>query len=181
MNRSLVFPAGCCLFAFTALLAALHGAKGREASAKTALFGAAWHRADRNPAPSTRACSTLPNPHTNGTLLSSEEAKQVLTTLAGEYVRPWQEWEASPHRLYSRAAPRPLPPIYATVEMSPHAIGPSDALLVATIAISSEGQSEPVPCVVDRITKQVRLYAEGQWLTDDEWLKTAPRPWPTKS
>jgi hypothetical protein len=28
--------------------------------------------------------------------------------------------------------------------------------------------------VIDRITKRVRLFDGGQWLTEDEWLKTAP-------
>jgi len=177
MNRSLVIPAGCCLFAFAALLAALQGAKGRESSAKPAPLGASWHRGDRSLMSSTRDCSTLTTPHANrDLLLSSEDAQQVLTTLANEYLRPWRELGASPHRLYSRAAPRPIPTMYAEIDMPVNAITQSDSLLVATITIGGGPRPESVPCVVDRTTKRVRLYAQGQWLTDDEWLKNATMP-----
>jgi hypothetical protein len=178
MNRTLVIPAGCCLFAFAALLAALHGAKGREASARPVHSDVSWSRLGSGSMPSRPAYSASDALNANGDLLlSSEEAKQVLTTLAGEYLRPWREWEASPHHLYSRAAPRPIPTIYAKIEMSPSAMGQSDSLLVATIAVSRGARTEQVPCVVDRITKRVRLYAERQWLTEDEWLKNASLPW----
>jgi hypothetical protein len=108
--------------------------------------------------------------------LSVEEAEQVLTALAGEYMRPWREWEASPHRMYSRVAPRPIPTIYASVEMSPGATGPRDSFLVGTIAVGTEAPLQPAPCVVDRLTAQVRVFADGQWLDEEEWLRKAPTP-----
>jgi hypothetical protein len=60
--------------------------------------------------------------------------------------------------------------------MPPGAAGQSDSFLVATIDVRIGSQSEQTPCVVDRITKQVRLFADGQWLTAEEWLKKAPLP-----
>ena len=89
MNRLLMIPAGCCLLAFAALVAAFHGVAGREAAAKLLPSDASERRAYASNA--------------NGeVLLSTEEGEQLLTTLVGEYLRPWQQWKASPHRLYSR-------------------------------------------------------------------------------
>jgi hypothetical protein len=30
--------------------------------------------------------------------------------------------------------------------------------------------------VVDRTTRQVRLFADGEWITAEQWLKKAPLP-----
>jgi hypothetical protein len=163
MNRSLLVPAGCCLFAFAALLAALHGVTGQQAAAELIPPDASGRRAGASNA--------------NGDLLLSiEEAEQVLTTLVGEYLRPWRQWEASPHRLYSRAAPRPIPTILAKVEVSPSEACRSDKFLVAKIDVSIDGLSQPTACVVDRLTKEVLLFADGQWLTKEEWLSKAQMP-----
>lgn len=174
MNRSLVIPAACCLFAFAVMLAALHGVGGWETATQPAQSGAPSRLGDRGTKPITRAYSAS-EVH-DGRLLSSEEAEQVLSTLAGEYLRPWRQWETSPRRLYSRAAPRPIPTISAKIELSQVATGQSDSFLVAVITVSKGAQSQPVPCVVDRITQEVRLFSEGQWLSKDEWLKKAPLP-----
>jgi len=182
MNRSLVIPAGCCLFAFVALLAVLQGTFGRETAAESASLAAPAPRGEREKTiPSTRADLVSKASQPNGDLLlSSGEAEQVLTKLAGEYLRPWRQWETSPHHLYSRVAPRPIPTISAKIEMSTGLTRQSDGFLVATIVVSTGARSEPVPCVVDRVTKQVRLFSEGQWLTEDVWLKKAPLPRSTK-
>jgi len=180
MNRSLVIPAGCCLFAFAALLTALHGVAGRENAAETARFDASERREDRGTMPATSAHPLPEAASAKGNLLlSRKEAEQVLTKLSGEYLRPWRQWETSPRHLYSRAAPRPIPTISAKIEMSSLA-GQNDSFLVATIAVSAGERSWSVPCVVDRMTKKVRLFAGGQWLTADEWLKQAPLPGSTK-
>ena len=176
MNRLLIIPAGCCLLTFAALLTALHGAGGRETAAEPTRSGR------RGTIPSARAPSASEAANANrDVLLSSQEAEQVLTKLAGEYLRPWRQWETSPRHLYSRAAPGPIPTISATVKMSPDATGPSDSFLVATISVTTGKQSQAVPCVVDRVTKQVRFFADGQWLTADEWVKKGPLPRLTKS
>jgi len=163
MNRSLVIPAVCCLGAFAALMATLHGVNGREAAAEFIPLDASVRRAD-----ASKANSEL--------LLSTEEAEQALTSLVGEYLRPWRQWETSPHRLYSRVAPRPIPTILAKVEMSPSPNCKSDNFLVAKIDVSTGGKSQLTPCVIDRTTKEVLLFAEGQWLAEDEWLTKAPLP-----
>ena len=168
MNRSLVIPAVGCLFAFAALLAILHGAAGREAAAEPVSL-------DHSPRSLAASKARLANDSRNE-LLSTTEAEQRLATLAGEYLRPWRQWETSPRHLYSRVAPRPIPSISAEVAMSPGETGESGSFLLATIAVRTGAQSQPIPCVVDRATKQVRLFSAGQWLSEAEWLKQAPSP-----
>ncbi len=164
MNRSLMVPAAFCLIAFASLLAALRGAPAAPRDMNRAAADAAITSAPRADAPAiTRR-------------LAIEEAAEILTTLRGEYLRSWREWERSPHRLYSRAAPHPIPSISAEVTMSPGAAGESEGCLFATIDIQIGSQSQRIPCVVDRSTKRVQLFALGQWLTADEWLKQAPQP-----
>ena len=177
MNRSLVIPAGCCLFAFAVLLATLHGAVSRGAIAEPAQSSAPGGRGVRGAAAPTLVDPESDASQANGVLLlSAEDGEQVLTSITGEYMRPWRQWEASPRRLYSRAAPRPIPTIAATVGMPPGAAGQGDSFLVATIDVRIGSRSEQIPCVVDRVSKQVRLFADGQWLTEEEWLKKAPLP-----
>jgi hypothetical protein len=162
MNRSLVIPAVCSLFAFAGLLAALHRASG-------------WESAARLSAPSAPIKSAGITP-VNADLISIAEAEQLLASLAGEYIRPWQQWASSPRRLYSRVAPSPVPTILTKVEVSTAATSASDGFLVATIAISKGPDIESIPCVVNRGTRQVRLFAEGQWLTEAAWLEKSPLP-----
>src|SRR5688572_26235327 len=164
MNRSLTIPAGCCLVAFAALLAAFHGSTGRKA-AEAGEYLTAESRVDR---------PTLPLPPQDR-LLSSNEAQQMLTALAGEHLRPWQRWQTSPHRMFSRAAPRPVPSISAEIQLAQQG-SQSDSFLLASIVVIKGNQSEPVPCVVDRASRHVLLFAGGQWLTADEWVRRAPLP-----
>jgi hypothetical protein len=118
-------------------------------------------------------------PHTNALpskpRLSTEEAEQVLVSLTGDYLRPWRRFESAPHRLYSRAAARPIPTISAEVAMSPDSIEDSN-LQLAAINIRRGTRSQQVPCVVDRTTKEVCLFSEGKWLRADQWLEQAPLP-----
>ncbi len=177
MNRYLVIPASCCVIAFAALLAAFHGAVGRETATGSTHVGERARRGDLGTMPSKLAYVASKSPQANGNLrLSIDEAQVLLTTLTGEYLRPWRQRENSPRHLYSRAAPRPIPSISAKTELASSATGQTDSFLVATITISTAARSQSVPCVVDRITKQVRLFNEGQWVTEDEWLTKAPLP-----
>jgi hypothetical protein len=179
MNRSLLVPAVCCAFGFVALLAILHQAAGREAATADARQTVRVARVTRDPelvaSSYTRPAVPDLNRLQNSPLLSPQDAEAALTTLSGEYLRPWRKWETSPHRIYSRAMPRPIPSIAAEVALSPRTTE-ADSFLLATITIRTGKQSQAVPCVVDRISKQVRLFADGQWLSEDEWLKTAPLP-----
>lgn len=163
MNRSLWIPAGCCLLGFVALLAILQGATSREANAET-----------------TRLRETLnddraPMLSTSDSLLSRADAERALTTLSGEYLRPWRQRENSPHRLYSRAAVRPIPSISAEVAMSTDA-DESDQLLLATITVRTGAKSQPIPCVVDRVTQRASLFHDGRWVSEKEWLTNTPLP-----
>lgn len=162
MNRFLIHSAAGCLFAFAGLWAGLHGATGREAAAKTAV------------AP-PRAYEVVSISRGDG-IPSVNKVEQRLAALTGEYIRPWRQWESSPHRTYSRAMVREVPPIYATVELAAHSAGGTEGLVVATIAIRKGVEVETVPCVVDRTTNQVRLFAGDNWLTEEQWLSLAPRP-----
>jgi hypothetical protein len=162
MNRLLTIPAGFCLVAFAALLAGLHGATGRETAAGRVPLVA-----------TSRPVATA----TSGrSLQSPASAERALTALAGEYIRPWRERAASPYRLYSRAAPRPIPSISADVQLVEHNGRSSDAFLLASIVINTGDSSHPVPCVVDRATNQVQLFADGKWLAAEDWLATARMP-----
>ena len=181
MNRSLVISAGCSLLAFFALVAVFHGAVGRATFAEGTQLRDPGRRGDHGTLPFTLDCSASHTPHADDNfLLSIEDAEQSLTALVDEYLRPWRQWETSPRRLYSRAAPRPIPTMYANIAISPSTLGQSDSFLVATIAVGTEAHPQVVPCVVDRITKRVGFFVEGHWLTEDEWLKSAPLPHSSK-
>jgi hypothetical protein len=108
--------------------------------------------------------------------LSVTDARQTLSTLTDEYIRPWRQWETAPYRLYSRAAVRPIPTISARIEWATIGTGESDSFFAATIVIDKGPRSATIPCVVDRSTKRLTLFEDGQWLTEAEWLKTAPLP-----
>ena len=152
MNRWLVIPAGCCLVAFIALWTGLGGAASKGFSARDSVKAAAVTRES----------------------LALEEVKQSLTALTGEYLRPWRQRETSPRHLFSRAAPRPIPSISAEVLFAGTDVQ-SEGLAVAAIVITGP-YPETVPCVVDRSTGRVRLFAGGQWLTEAEWLGQAQMP-----
>jgi hypothetical protein len=176
MNRSLWIPAGACLAAFAGLLVVLHAVTGREKAADFRQTAALMPRS-RQASPALRGERAIPNALAAGeTMLSIEESKQHLTALTGEYLRPWRQWESSPARLYSRIALRPVPTIFADVDVPSDAAGPADSFLVATIALRKGDEVESVPCVVNRLNKQARLFANGRWLTEDEWLELAPVP-----
>jgi hypothetical protein len=172
MNRTLAIPAVCCLLAYFILLATLHSSSAKEAASRATSIRASLAEdyatldiTARSPA--APAAAKLP--------LSVKGSEQMLTALANEYLRPWREFENSPTRLYSRAAPRPIPTISAEVAVSTPSSDDAVFLLVS-IVVKKGRRSESIPCVVDRQSKQARLFADGQWLSQEEWLKTAPLP-----
>lgn len=177
MNRSLALPAVGCLLAFAALLLTFHTVVGKEQAARTQRLAAAA----RQDVSARLPTASLPQPRSvqpklaNDTQpLTTDEGQQLLTTLSGEYLRPWRQWETSPHRLYSRAMPRPIPSMSAEVAMSPAT--EDESCLFATIEVRTGAKSQMIACVVDRNTKQSRMFADGVWLTQDQWLKQAPLP-----
>lgn len=171
MNRLLFIPAGCCLVAFAALWTGLSGAAGKES--RGGLSAAARDNVVATAATKPSQPAVLP---ANSKPLALEEAEQSLTALTGEYLRPWRQRETSPRYLYSRVAPRPIPSISAEVELAAGANTQSEGMAVATIVIKTGSQSETIPCVVDRVTRHVRVFAGGKWLTEAEWLSRAPLP-----
>ena len=167
MTRSIWIPAGGCLIAFAALLATLQGAARLEVARDSSRPDARSLRA------ATLPPSQLEPDQLSSRQLSAGEAEQMLTALAGEYLRPWREWESSPRHLYSRVAPRPHPTSYANLEM-PAPERHSDSFMVASFSVSKAGApAQQVPCVVDRATGQVRLFEGGKWLPADEWVATS--------
>jgi hypothetical protein len=155
MNGLLAIRAICCLFAFAVLSAVLHG---------TAI--------ERGPA----ARNSPPSVSDRSTLVSIDDAQELVASLVGEYQRPWKQRESAPYRLYSRVAPRPIPSISAEIQWASSNANSSDGMLLATIDVRAGTIAHCVPCVIDRTTSQARFFAGNRWLTADEWLQGAPLP-----
>lgn len=153
MNRALVIPAVGCLLVFAGTFVMMHHAAGESG------------RKGETPAPMPARENAAP---------TEPEAK--LKALAADYVRPWQEYQKSPARLYSRIAPRPVPSIEAEVELVTTDVAPMGAPLLATIHVKIGDQKSSTPCLIDRDTKEIRLFANGKWQKTDDWLKSAPNP-----
>lgn len=163
MNRNLKVSAVCSMIAFAFLYVTLNRAETIEGESN-----------DASPCTLTASSSppTLPS--------SNADAELVLSSLRDTYVERWNTWEESRFRVLSRAAPSRHGPTSVDFLVSPKSIGPRDAVLLATISIRQREQTHTVPCVVDPATGRVRLFHAGNWLTEDEWLHTAP-PTPGKS
>ena len=158
MNRLLLIPAVGCLVAFGVAAAGLYRAEGREQKTSAVAYVAPQSRDLRDEA-----------------ALVPHEAEQKLQALTAQYLKPWRDWETSPHRLVSRAAPRPVPSISERIELVDSATHPAGCWL-ATITVTIGDQPEQTPCIVDRHSGEVRLFASGKWLAEDEWLAMAPLP-----
>jgi hypothetical protein len=168
MNRSVTIPAVCSLAAFVGLLAVLYGAPTNDPTVSRSRSSAAIVH--------PVATSGIPREPARS-LLSPDQARERLTALSGEYLRPWKEWENSPRRLYSRVAPRPIPSLSAEVEMTASSTKSQESFVLAVITITRQGdEPKQIPCLIDRATSQIRLFAAGQWLTGEEWLQRAPTP-----
>ena len=172
MNRMLFVPAIGCLGSFAVLLLVFHAAAGREAATRATRLKGNDLVVARSAVSSTPDAAT---PSAGSGSLSGDAAEQQLQRLSEEYLRPWRQWENSPHRLYSRVAPRPIPSISAEVAVAPPADS-EESFVLGTITIRTGDKSEPVACIVDRVTKKVHLFSSGKWLGSDEWLKKAPTP-----
>jgi len=164
MNRSFILPVFCAVLAFVALSVAFRGAIGRESV----------YNIPQSAINESRT-STIPNAAAPIDLLTVADAEKILGTLADEFTRPWRKVQSAPRLIYSRAAPRPIPTIESKIELAKGGDA-RDMLVLATITIHNGEHPDAFPCVIDRSTKQVRLYAAGQWQTQSEWLATAPSP-----
>lgn len=154
MNRALVIPAVGSALAFSGLFAIFHRA-------------AAEGEATRDAAP--QAITELD--------AVPDDVRATLQALASDYVRPWQEYRQAAVSPYSRAIVRPVPSITATVDVAAAEVGLPGNLLLATVHVTIIGvATTSTPCIIDRATKDVRLFAAGRWQRPEEWLKTAPSP-----
>jgi hypothetical protein len=200
MNRWLSIPAVFCAVAFSVVYALMYGALRGESANNLRPTVPATRGGDAPPSSSAVRLATA-----GESLMSIDDAQRSLASLRDEWLRPWRQWESSPRRLYSRAAPRPIPSLSAEIQFASESLGESDGCLVGVISVhkglptgpyglpagsmpgaGSETSSMPggfggsetssIPCVVDRLTSRVRFFHNGRWLTDEEWLATAPLP-----
>src|SRR5262245_60960445 len=101
MNRWLSIPAVCCVVVFSAVYALLYGSLRGE-SVSNLRQPALAIRGEKTP---VQVASHSPVPH-DAPLLSVDQAERSLVSLRDAWLRPWRQRESSPHRLYSRVAPR---------------------------------------------------------------------------
>ncbi len=154
MNRALFVPAVGCGLAFGATLALLHHAMAAGEAARDAGHPPA---AETEPAP--------------------DVVRTTLEPLAAEYVRPWREYRQAAAPPWSRVVIRPVPSITTRVEVADEEMALPGSVLPATIHVTIIGVSTTsTPCIVDRETKEVRVFAGGRWQRPEDWLKTAPNP-----
>lgn len=152
MNRALVIPALGCALACTGLFAVLHHA-------------AAEGQAQRDAASQATAAA------------APADVRATLEALAADYVSPWREYQQAEASPFSRAIVRAVSSITAAVEIAAADATVPGPLVLATIHVTIIGVSTTsTPCVIDRETKEVRLFAAGRWQRPDDWLKTAPHP-----
>jgi hypothetical protein len=170
MNRWTFIPAACSLFAFVALWTTLQGAIREERLSRTSSMAPRIERETISIAPA------VPAPARSNDPLTPRSTEQRLNHLATEYLRPWRQWENSPHRLYSRVSPTPIPEIKAEIILVDSAADQNDSSLLATIKVTTGGHSQLMPCVVDRTSQNVSVFTDGRWHSEEDWLKMAPVP-----
>lgn len=172
MNRKITIPAIASLIAFLGTMLVLNYSGGQqpdESAARVALMTSAT-----TSSAVSGASSESPKPVHSAARLNQKQAKALLETAAASYTKPWQDYAESPHHMLSRAMPRPIPSLRARIEWASST--EADPLLLATIRISKGLETTAAPCVIDRDSKQVRIFANDQWLTAEDWVKSAPRP-----
>lgn len=155
MSRLLWIPALSCLLAFACLCAYL--AQAADSAKPLA-----------DPVRAPVAAGAVVSP--------VREAERMLGALCDDFSDRWRSWEESPHRLLSRAMPRPLSPMHIEFAVAPPTSS-GDQFLLATIRIDRERGEAPrqtLPCVVAPSAGQIRLFQDGAWKTGQEWLQSAP-------
>jgi hypothetical protein len=173
MNLKLTIPAAVSLAAFVGTMLFLNQSDGQQpdgSAARVASTSDAATASDANGAPATASKPTLPTGP-----LNPQQAKALLESYTAGYTKPWRDYAESPQHMMSRAMPRPIPSLYTRIEWASSS-EPDNKLMLATIRISKGLETTAAPCVIDRETKQVRIFANDQWQTADEWVKNAPKP-----
>jgi hypothetical protein len=174
MNLKLTLPALGSLAAFLGTMLVLNQSDGQQPDEATAR--AALTVSDTN----LPGSDTL---HTNSAQvapaklagrLNQTQAKTLLEGYTASYTKPWQDYAQSPHHYMSRVTPRPVPSLNTRIEWASSI--ETDNQLLATIRITKGLETTSAPCVIDRTTKQVRIFANDQWQSAEDWVKTAPQP-----
>ena len=173
MNLKITIPAVVSLAAFLGTMIFLNQSDGQqpdESAARAAL------KASVPPATAESGSnSEAPKVMYPAGPLNAKQAKTLLESITASYTKPWQDYAESPHHMMSRVAPRPVPSLNTRIEWASSS-EPDNKLMLATIRISKGLETTSAPCVIDRQTKQVRIFANDQWQSADEWVKTAPKP-----
>jgi hypothetical protein len=176
MNLKVTLPAIVSLAAFLGTMLVLNQSDGQqpqEAAARVATASAAID----TESPSIDASSESPAPAGGARAparWTQKQAKTMLEATTASYTKPWQDYAQSPHHMMSRVAPRPIPALNTRIEWASST--PADGVLLATIRISKGLETTSAPCVIDCEKKQVRIFANDQWLSAEDWVKTAPQP-----
>jgi hypothetical protein len=174
MNRPLTIPAVSCLIVFVIVFVVIHNSADSAPQDSSCEVVNPELSLTSLPLP-TATMQTAVAKGNRSLLASNDEARESLTKLTERYTQPWHEWEKSPHRLYSRAGPRPVPPISTSVTITTPD-DPRDAFFLATIEIKIGQQAQPLACMVDRTTKRVFVFKDGAWITGDKWAEAGPTP-----
>jgi hypothetical protein len=174
MNLKLTLPALASLAAFLGTMLVLNQSGGQqpdEATARVALTSSdtTLPSSDTPQPAAAQVAPAIPTGRLNQT-----QAKTLLEGYTASYTKPWQDYAQSPHHIMSRAMPRPIPSLYTRIEWASSI--ETDNQLLATIRISKGLETTAAPCVIDRTSKQVRIFANDQWLSAEDWVKTAPQP-----
>lgn len=165
MKRALLIPGVVSVAAFVGLVAILSGATSSR-------------RDDARELTAISPVAALPQgiAATGASLLSQEDAERALARVTDDYTRDWRTWENARRHIYSRVAPRHVSPIEANIQWASTESGAGEAAFLAAIVVTAGKSSDTIPCVIDRTTGQMAFFADGQWLAQDAWLKTAPLP-----
>jgi hypothetical protein len=180
MNRALTIPAASCLIVFVIAFAALHDSlnsaaadnRPTDVNAKRVVNPESSLTSIPLPGTKLRPAGSPANPLTP---MSNDEAREALTKLTEKYTQPWHEWENSPTRLYSRAAPRQVPAISTSVTVTTPD-DPRDGFFLATIEVKIGRDAQPAACMIDRTSKRVFVFKDGAWIAGDKWAEAGPLP-----
>jgi hypothetical protein len=178
MNLKITLPAIASLAAFLATMLVLNQSDGQQPQEAAARLATASSSALIGSAASPALDSSSESPSPAAAIraparLTQKQAKAMLETMTASYTKPWQEYSNSPHHMMSRVAPRPVPSLNTHIEWA--SSSEADGLLLATIRITKGLETTAAPCVIDCEKKQVRIFANDQWLSGEDWVKTAPK------
>lgn len=181
MNLKITLPAIASLAAFLATMLVLNHSDGQqpeESAARVATISGPTISGSTGSA-LLESSSESPTPAgatRSPARLTQKQAKAMLEAAAASYTKPWQDYANSPHHMMSRVAPRPIPSLNTRIEWA--SSSEADGLLLATIRITKGLETTAAPCVIDCEKKQVRIFANDQWLSAEDWVKNAPQPRP---